>query len=62
MKNKKFEKKLVLNKKTIITLDDINKDNVKGGLKWECSGECFHTIVQPSGCQWTAYTVCFGGC
>jgi len=61
MKTKKFNKKLILNKKSIATLSNNEKDEAKGGLKWQCSevmGPC-DTEVKPSGCDYSSFTVCY---
>jgi natural product precursor len=40
MKNKNFNKKLVLNKKTIVDLDNTEMNNLRGGVETETPTIC----------------------
>lgn len=46
MKAKKFDKKLVLNKKTISDLNNLEMKSLKGGIKFETSC-CFSACGKP---------------
>lgn len=41
---KKLQKKLILNKKTIAGLNRQAMKNVEGGWSWDCTGDCLSFI------------------